>query len=145
MDRRGRKILSWRLSNTLESDFFVKALHEAISRYGKPEIFKTDQGAQFASIRVIQVIKDPDIGISIDGRDRCQGNIFVERPWCTKRSLPVPAFIQLQFGAARRLERLDTLLQPKRGHSSLDHRIPDEVFIIYFIRSQRLPDASQKY
>ncbi|RPJ14384.1 MAG: IS3 family transposase [Deltaproteobacteria bacterium] len=83
MDWHSRRILSWRLSNTLESDFCVEALQEALSRYGKPEIFNTDQGAQFTSTRFTQVLKDHGIGISMDGRGRCQDNIFVERLWWT--------------------------------------------------------------
>jgi putative transposase len=83
IDWHSRKILSWRLSNTLESDFCVEALQEALSRYGKPEIFNTDQGAQFTSTRFTEVLKGHDIRISMDGRGRCQDNIFIERFWWT--------------------------------------------------------------
>jgi len=83
MDWHSRKVLSWRLSNTLDSDFCSQALQEAIERYGKPEIFNTDQGAQFTSNGFTQILKDHGIAISMDGRGRCQDNIFVERLWWT--------------------------------------------------------------
>jgi len=83
MDWHSRKILSWRVSNTLDSDFCNQALQEALSRYGKPEIFNTDQGAQFTSNGFTQILKDHGVAISMDGRGRCQDNIFVERLWWT--------------------------------------------------------------
>jgi transposase InsO family protein len=83
MDWHSRKILSWRISNTLDSDFCIQALQEALQRYGIPEIFNTDQGAQFTSIAFTQVLKDHGIAISMDGRGRCQDNIFVVRLWWT--------------------------------------------------------------
>jgi len=79
MDWHTRKILAWRISNTLESDFCVHALKEALRRYGAPEIFNTDQGAQFTSTAFTQTLKDHGINISMDGRGRCQDNIIVER------------------------------------------------------------------
>jgi putative transposase len=79
MDWHSRKILSWRLSNTPDSDFCNQAIQEALSRYGAPEIFNTDQGFQFTSNAFTQVLKDHGIAISMDGRGWCQDNIFVER------------------------------------------------------------------
>jgi putative transposase len=78
-----RKVLSWRLSNTMETDFCVEALEEAIRRYGTPEIFNTDQGSQFTSEDFTGVLKDHGIAISMDGRGRAQDNIFIERLWWT--------------------------------------------------------------
>jgi len=83
MDWHSRKVLSWRLSNTLDSDFCVEAVAEAISRYGKPEIFNTDQGAQFTSDAFTILLKEHEINISMDGRGRVQDNIFIERLWWT--------------------------------------------------------------
>jgi putative transposase len=83
MDWHSRKVLSWRLSNTLDSDFCVEAVAEAISRYGTPEIFNTDQGAQFTSDAFTSLLKDHEINISKDGRGRVQDNIFIERLWWT--------------------------------------------------------------
>src|ERR1700758_2605816 len=73
-------VLVWRLSNTLGADFCVEALEEALSRYGPPEIFNTDQGRQFASDDFTGTVKDHGIMISMDGKSRCMDNIFLERP-----------------------------------------------------------------
>jgi putative transposase len=83
MDWNSRKVLFWRLSNTLDTDFCVEALEEAIDRFGAPEIFNTDQGAQFTSNAFTSVLKHHDIKISMDGRGRAQDNIFIERLWWT--------------------------------------------------------------
>jgi len=81
MDWYSRKVLSWRLSNTMDSDFCVDALEEAIARYGAPEIFNTDQGAQFTSEAFTGVLKANNISISMDGKGRWVDNVFVERLW----------------------------------------------------------------
>ena len=78
-----RRVLSWRLSNTLTAGFCVAALSEALARFGKPGIFNTDQGAQFTSDEFTQMLRDHGIEISMDGRGRCHDNIFVERLWWT--------------------------------------------------------------
>ena len=83
MDWYSRKILSWRLSNTMESDFCVQALQEALSRFGRPDIFNTDQGSQFTSKDFTGLLKEHQVKISMDGRRRCQDNIFIERLWWT--------------------------------------------------------------
>ena len=85
MDWYSRKILSWRVSNTLESDFCVQALQEALSRFGRPDIFNTDQGSQFTSKDFTGVLKEHQVKISMDGRRRCQDNIFIERLWRTTK------------------------------------------------------------
>ena len=82
IDWYSRKILSWRLSNSMESTFCVDCLQEALRRYGTPEVFNTDQGAQFTSIAFIGALTEhPSISISMDGRGRALDNIFVERLW----------------------------------------------------------------
>ncbi|PIE57324.1 MAG: hypothetical protein CSA33_09125 [Desulfobulbus propionicus] len=83
MDWPSRKILSWRVSNTADSRFCINALEEAIDRFGPPDMFNTDQGSQFTSNAVAQVLQDNQVAISMDGRGRCQDNIFVERLWWT--------------------------------------------------------------
>jgi len=129
MDWYSRKILSWRISNTLDSDFCVQALKEALSRYGKPEIFNTDQGAQFTSRDFTQTLKGHQVAISMDGRGRCQDNIFVERLWWTIKYnyLYLHSFkdgSQLRDG----LNEWIRFYNRERGHSSLDDRTPDEVY-----------------
>jgi putative transposase len=81
MDCATRHVLAWRLSNTMDAGFCVEALSDAMARYGKPEIFNTDQGSQFTSLDFTGVLKDAGITISMDGRGRCLDNIFIERLW----------------------------------------------------------------
>jgi putative transposase len=81
MDWASRRVLSWRLSNTLTTDFRIEAVQEAIQRYGKPEIFNTDQGSQFTSLEFTQLLKDHGIAISMDGKGCWRDNVFVERLW----------------------------------------------------------------
>jgi putative transposase len=81
MDWSSRKVLSWLLSNTLDTDFCVEALKKAINRFGTPEIFDTDQGAKFTSNAFTNVLKLHGIQISMDGRGHVQDNIFIERLW----------------------------------------------------------------
>ena len=81
MDWASRKVLSWRLSNTMDADFCVAALEEAIACFGKPEIFNTDQGSQFTGVAFTYALKDADIRISMDGRGRWMDNVFIERLW----------------------------------------------------------------
>jgi putative transposase len=129
MDWHSRKILSWRISNTLETAFCIDALKEALSRYGAPEIFNTDQGAQFTSNAFTKVLIDNKVAISMDGRGRCQDNIFVERLWWTLKHqyIYLHAF---DTGKALRqgLGRWLDYYNHERGHSALDDRTPDEVY-----------------
>ena len=81
MDWHSRAVLAWRLSNTLHADFCVEALEEALRRFGRPDIFNTDQGSQFTSTDFTDVLKAHGITISMDGKGRCMDNIFVERLW----------------------------------------------------------------
>ena len=78
-----RKVLAWRLSITLSADFCIEALEEALARHGRPEIFNTDQGAQFTATDFIKVLKDAEIAISMDGKGAWRDNVFVERLWRT--------------------------------------------------------------
>ena len=81
MDWHSRKVLSWRLSNTMETDFCVSALEEALAKYGRPDIFNTDQGSQFTSFAFTSVLRENNIRISMDGRGRWMDNVFIERLW----------------------------------------------------------------
>jgi len=107
MDWATRRVLSWRLSNTMDAGFCVEALNEALGRYGRPEVFNTDQGSQFTSFDFTGALGDAGIRISMDGRGRCMDNIFIERLW---RSLKYEAILLRQNGFFERvwlsLERL---------------------------------------
>jgi putative transposase len=129
MDWYSRKILSWRLSNTLESDFCVETLSEALGRYGRPDIFNTDQGSQFTGNDFTNMLKEHGVKISMDGRGRCQDNIFVERFWWTLKH----QYLYLHgFGGGSALRNGLTnwisFYNQDRGHSTLDDRTPDEVY-----------------
>lgn len=81
MDWASRRVLSWRLSNTLDAEFCVEALDEAIARFGPPKIFNTDQGSQFTGFKWIETLREAGVKISMDGKGRFMDNIFIERLW----------------------------------------------------------------
>ena len=103
MDWATRHVLAWRLSNTMDARFCVEALNDALARYGKPEIFNTDQGSQFTSSEFTGVLKAAEITISMDGRGRCMDNIFIERLW---RSLKYEAVYLHELTDGFRAERV---------------------------------------
>ena len=129
MDWHSRKVLSWRLSNTMHADFCVEALQEAIAKYGPPEIMNTDQGSQFTGTDWINVLKDHDIRISMDGRGRYLDNIFIERLW---RSLKQEAVyleeITDGFKARQVIKNWISFYNTQRPHSSLEYRTPAEAY-----------------
>ncbi|MGH9893436.1 MAG: IS3 family transposase [bacterium] len=131
MDWASRKVLAWRLSNTMEADFCVAALEEAVARYGKPDIFNTDQGSQFTSFAFTNTLKHAGIRISMDGRGRWMDNVFIERLW---RSLKYECVFlnafetgsDARFGIGGWISYYNT----NRPHSSFGGRTPDEVYAI---------------
>jgi putative transposase len=129
MDWHSRKVLSWRLSNTLEADFCVEALEDALSRHGCPEIFNTDQGAQFTSQAFTGVLKSHEIQISMDGRGRVQDNIFIERLWWSIKYQYLYLW-SFDNGAQLRqgLDQWFQLYNQERSHQALDNLTPDEVY-----------------
>jgi len=129
MDWHSRRVLSWRVSNTLDTDFCIEALEEALRRFGAPEIFNTDQGSQFTSEAFTDVLKEHRIAISMDGKGRWVDNVFVERLWRSVkyedvylRAYETPT--ELRAGLARYFEFYNT----RRRHSALDRRTPDAVY-----------------
>lgn len=129
MDWYSRKVLSWRLSNTMDVGFCVEALEEALARYGKPDIFNTDQGSQFTSFEFTGVLKAHDIKISMDGKGRWMDNVFIERLW---RSLKYECVYLNAFEnglqARRAIGRWMAHYNADRPHSSFDGLTPDEVY-----------------
>jgi putative transposase len=124
-----RRVLSWRLSNTLAAGFCVEALGEALARFGKPGIFNTDQGSQFTSEAFTRVLLDHSIEISMDGRGRCHDNIFVERLWWTVKHEWVylgPAANGLE--QKRSLDKFFDWYNRRRPHQSLGWQTPDEAY-----------------
>lgn len=129
IDWYSRYILSWRVSITLESEFCVSALEEALEKYGKPEIFNTDQGVQFTSLNFTKVLTDNGIRISMDGRGRALDNIFIERFW---RSLKQEKIYRIVLATVK--EAKDNIsdymefYNNHRMHQSLDYKKPREIY-----------------
>ena len=132
MDWHSRKVLSWRLSNTLDADFCVQALEAATQDYGCPVIFNTDQGAQFTAEAWICVLKHHGIQISMDGKGRYHDNIFIERLWRTVKYelLNTKAFSDLKE-VRQSLSRWFDWYNQERFHQSLDNQTPNEVYYQY--------------
>ena len=129
MDWHSRKVLSWRLSNTLDADFCIQALEAAIQDYGCPEIFNTDQGAQFTAEAWIGILRNHGIRISMDGKGRYHDNIFIERLWRTVKYelLYTKAFSNLKEVRQNLIQWFDWYNQ-ERFHQNLDNQTPNEVY-----------------
>lgn len=129
LDWNTRRVLSWRLSITLETAFCVEAVEEAMARYGKPDIFNTDQGSQFTSLAFIKMLKDADIQISMDGKGAWRDNVFVERLWRTTKYEEVYLKAYENVPEARtEIGKYITFYNTKRPHSSLDGQTPDQAY-----------------
>lgn len=129
MDWASRRVLSWRVSITLDSAFCIEAVEEAISRYGCPTIFNTDQGSQFTSAAFTGLLRDHGIRISMDGRGCWRDNVFVERLWRSIKYEEVYLHAYDSVPAAKAgIGRYVTLYNTRRPHSSLDDRTPDAVY-----------------
>jgi putative transposase len=129
IDWYSRRVLTWRLSITLETSFCIEALEEALSRFGAPEIFNTDQGAQFTADSFTRVLRDRGIKISMDGKGRCIDNIFVERLW---RSLkyeevylnPYDSMREARMGIGRYFD----FFNHERPHQALGYQTPGSFY-----------------
>jgi putative transposase len=129
MDWHSRKVLSWRLSNTLTADFCVEALDEALRRFGPPEIFNTDQGSQFTGADFIGRLKEAGVRISMDGKGRWLDNVFIERLWRSVKYEEVylnayDSVADTKSGLLRYFGFYNTT----RTHQALGGRTPDEVY-----------------
>lgn len=128
MDWFSRYVISWRLSNSLEADFCIEALEDAL-RQGRPEIFNTDQGTQFSSREFTGVLKSQDVAISMDGKGRAIDNVMIERLWRTVKYEEV--YLKAYACGADCYQGLDTYLDyydHQRRHQSLARRTPWEVY-----------------
>jgi len=129
MDWATRKVLSWRVSNTMDVEFCIAALEEALARFGRPEIFNTDQGSQFTSPRFTGVLQQAGVRISMDGRGRWMDNVFIERLW---RSLKYECVYLHAFETGSELRAgLSSWINyynARRPHSTLAGRTPDEAY-----------------
>jgi putative transposase len=129
IDWASRRVLAWRLSNTLDASFCTEALEEAIRKYGTPEIFNTDQGSQFTSEAFTDILNTYGIRISMDSRGRWIDNVFIERLW---RSVKYEDVYLKAYGsvteARRGLTEYFEFYNQRRRHQALDDRTPDEVY-----------------
>jgi len=129
LDWASRRVLTWRLSNTLTTDFCLEAVQEAITRYGRPEIFNTDQGCQFTSQEFTGFLQTHGIQISMDGIGRWRDNVFVERLWRSLKYEEVYLHAYETVGATREgVARYMTFYNQIRPHRALDGRTPDRVY-----------------
>ena len=139
IDWHSRKVLSWELSNTLDSDFCVSALEKALERFGKPEIFNTDQGSQFTSKEFTGVLKSHDIKISMDGKGRCLDNVFIERLWWSvKHQFLYLWTFENGLDLRKGLKKWFKFYNQERSHQALAELTPDEV---YFKRTTHMNAA----
>ena len=129
MDWATRKVLAWRVSNTMDASFCVEALKDAMARFGKPEIFNTDQGSQFTSSDFTDVLNDAKIRISMDGRGRWMDNVFIERLW---RSLKYECVYLHAFETGSQLRagltKWINYYNAERPHSTFGGKTPDECY-----------------
>lgn len=129
LDVASRKVLAFRLSNTLTADFCVEALQEALAKFGRPEIFNTDQGSQFTSDEWIKVLTDAGVAISMDGKGRWIDNVFIERLWRSVKYEEVYLHAYTNGTEARTaLTRYFGFYNARRSHQALEYRRPDEVY-----------------
>ena len=129
MDWASRKVLSWRLSNTLDTSFCVEALEEAIMKYGTPGIFNTDQGSQFTSYEFTTTLTNNNIRISMDGQGRWRDNIVIERLWKTVKyeEIYLKAYESISHAKMELMKFFDRY-NTRRPHQGLNDRIPDDVY-----------------
>ena len=129
LDVYSRKVLSWRVSNTMTPDFCVEALQEALERHGKPEIFNTDQGSQFTSGEWTDVLDEAQVQISMDGKGRWIDNVFIERLW---RSVKYENVYLRAYENGTELRRglrdYFAFYNAERSHQALEYQTPDEVY-----------------
>ena len=129
LDWASRRVLSWRISITMEAAFCVETLQDALSKHGKPEIFNTDQGSQFTGTAFTGVLADNGIAISMDGKGAWRDNVFVERLWRSVKYEEVYLRAYDSVGDARgSIGRYLAFYNSKRPHSSLDEATPDQAY-----------------
>jgi putative transposase len=129
VDWASRAVLSWRLSSTMEAEFCIEALNEAMAQFGIPEIFNTDQGAQFTSEAFLTVLEQHQVHISMDGKGRWRDNVFVERLWRSVKYEEVYLKAYDTVHEARRsLAKYFDFYNHERGHQSLDRQTPWQVY-----------------
>jgi putative transposase len=129
VDWHSRRVLSWKVSTTMDVHFCIEAVEEAMERFGKPDIFNTDQGSQFTSQAFTGLLKDNGIRISMDGKGAWRDNVFVERLWRSVKYEEVYLHAYDTVSAAKAgLDRYFRFYNSRRPHSSLDRQTPDQFY-----------------
>ncbi len=129
LDWASRRVLAWRLSNTLTTDFCLEAVQDAVARYGPPEIFNADQGCQFTSQEFTGLLTQYGIQISMDGKGCWRDNVFVERLWKSIKYEEVYLHAYDTVSAAHQgLARYLMFYNQTRPHQALDGQTPDQVY-----------------
>ena len=130
IDWYSRRVLSWRLSNTMDTGFCIDCLEDARRHHGRPEIFNTDQGAQFTSLAFTQVLRDAGVSISMDGRGRALDNVFVERLWRNVKWEDIyPKGYETLSELFMGLSEYFPFYNGERPHQGLSYRTPDDVHV----------------
>jgi putative transposase len=143
MDWFARRILASRLSISLEVDFCIEAVDEALRRYGRPQIFNTDQGSQFTSDAFTEVLIDNGIAISMDGKGAWRDNVFLERFWRTLKYEEV--YLKAYESVAEAHSSIGRFIEfynVRRPHSALDRRTPDQAYYASLPRAAPNPGRS---
>ena len=129
IDLYSRKILSWRLSDSMKTDFCLECVKDAFEEYGVPAIFNTDCGSQYTSAAFVELLQSHNVEISMDGIGRCKDNIFVERTW---RTLKYEWIFLRDYSSAEELRKslgeFVKFFNSERIHQGLDYKTPDEVY-----------------
>jgi putative transposase len=129
MDWFARRILAWRLSNTMEAEFCVEVLEDALAKHGRPEIFNSDQGSQFSGTAFTGVLIKNEIAISMDGKGAWRDNVFVERFWRSIKYEEVYLRAYEDVPEARQsIGRYLDFYNGRRPHTALDRRTPDQAY-----------------
>jgi putative transposase len=138
-----RRVLAWRLSNTLDTAFCVEALDEALGRFGTPEIFNTDQGAQFTSDEFLDVLKAKGVQISMDGKGRWRDNVFVERLWRSVKYEEVYLHGYADLAEARRgIGTYLAYFNDERPHQALGYATPSEIYFASVMEQRTVEKAA---
>ena len=143
MDWYSRRILSWEVSITMDTDFCISALESAIRKYGTPEIFNSDQGSQFTSKAFREILENRGVKISMDGKGRALDNIVIERFWRTIKYADIylkdyGSAIEASVGISKYIEKYNM----RRPHESLEKRTPNEVYRINYTLLNKVPRTS---
>jgi len=137
IDLYSRRVLSWRISNTMDVSFCIEALEEAIMHYGVPAIFNTDQGSQYTSEAFTSVLKKHNIAISMDGKGRALDNVYVERLWRSVKYEEIYLKDYQSMGELKEsLNRYFLFYNSERFHQSLDYETPDDKYFNSFVEKK---------